>query len=345
MRILAITCVKNEGAFLLDWLAHARAVGFTDFLVFSNDCSDGTEAMLERLQALGQITHQPNPGPWKEGPQWAALKAAETHPLKAAADWMMFLDVDEFPVIHAGDGTLAALVAALPEATAIPLTWRLFGNCGVVSYVDRPVAQQFNRAAPRRLRWPWRAQMFKTLFRNDGSYRKLGVHRPRALAKGATPRWFDGSGRELPPIYRENRLFSLLGEDNYQIAQLNHYPLGSMESYLVKCDRGRSNRAAEPFDMSYWVERNFCAEQDLSIGRYAQATAALRAELAADPELARLHAAAVAWRRARFEALMAEEDYRGLFGRLVITPPSRVMPPELENRILAHARRASPTSK
>lgn len=38
MRTLAILTQRNEGAFLLEWLAHHRAIGFTDFLVFSNDC-------------------------------------------------------------------------------------------------------------------------------------------------------------------------------------------------------------------------------------------------------------------------------------------------------------------
>ena len=37
IRFLAILTVRNEGAFLIDWLAHHRACGFTDFLVFSND--------------------------------------------------------------------------------------------------------------------------------------------------------------------------------------------------------------------------------------------------------------------------------------------------------------------
>ena len=38
MTHLAILCVRNEAAFLLEWLAHHRAVGFDHFLVFSNDC-------------------------------------------------------------------------------------------------------------------------------------------------------------------------------------------------------------------------------------------------------------------------------------------------------------------
>ena len=337
MRFLAITTVKNEAAFLLEWLAHHRAVGFTDFLVFSNDCSDGTDAMLDRLADLGQLTHLRNPGPWPEGPQWAALKAADRHPLRAAADWVLFCDIDEFVNIHVGDGTLGALTAALPEATAIALTWRLFGNCGVVDYVDAPVTGQFLRAAPAGMIWPWRASLFKTLFRNDGSYGRLGVHRPRAPdpARLAQARWFDGAGRELPEAYHRGRIFTPLGENPWGMVQLNHYALGAMQSYVLKCDRGRANREAAPFDLSYWVERNFCTEEDRSIARHAPAIAAGMATLRADPELDRLHQAGVAWRKARFAELMLAEEFRALFGRLLLTPPSRPLPPVAAARMRA----------
>lgn len=102
MRALAITSVRNEGAFLIDWLAHHRACGFTDFLVFSNDCDDGSDAMLDRLQAMGWLTHVPNPAPHPKGPQWEALKQADRHPLTRAADWIMVFDVDEYVNIHVG---------------------------------------------------------------------------------------------------------------------------------------------------------------------------------------------------------------------------------------------------
>ena len=206
-RILAILTVKNEGAFLLDWLAHHRAAGFTDFLVLSNDCDDGTDRMLDRLSDLGWLTHVSNDSPHGKGPQWTALALADAHPLKAAADWVLVLDIDEFVNVHAGDRTVQALLAALPEATAIPLTWRLFGNCGLRAYEDRPVTEQFLRAAPAVMGWPWRAAMFKTLFRNDGSYGKLGVHRPRQPDPDrlGRQRWFDGSGRELRRAFHTGR--------------------------------------------------------------------------------------------------------------------------------------------
>ncbi|MEO8242885.1 MAG: glycosyltransferase family 2 protein [bacterium] len=336
MRALLVLTVKNEASFLLEWLAHHRACGFTDVLAFSNDCSDGTDLMLDQLAVLGGLTHVRNASPHDEGPQWAALKAADKHPLMKQADWVLFSDVDEFVNIHTGNHTLHALLTALPEADVIPLTWRMFGNAGIVAFQDRPVTETFTRAAPATLGWPWRAQMFKTLFRNDGAYRKLGVHRPRNPDPARTPRWFDGSGREMAA---GNRLFSNYLQDNYQLVQLNHYALGAMESYLVKCDRGRANRDASAFDMGYWVERNLCDVEDKSV--LALDSTTLRAELHADPVLGPLHQKAVAWRRARFKELMADEPWRALFGRLLMTRPSRALSPVEAGLIHAHIRPAS----
>lgn len=324
MRLLAVLCVRNEGAFLLEWLAHHRAAGFTDFLVLSNDCDDGTAAMLDRLQEMGEVAHLPNPAPHEGGVQFAGLKRADRHPLVAEADWILPLDIDEFVNIHTGDRTLGGLLAALPEATAITLTWRLFGNGGAVLYVDEPVTDQFRQAAPVRMQWPWRAAMFKTLFRNEGTYRKLGIHRPRNPDPDRVDaaRWFDGSGRELPERFRRKQIFSPFGQDNYALAQLNHYPLQSMQSYVLKCDRGRAVHEADRLGMDYWVERNWSVAEDRSIAGLQEPRDREMARLKADRQLLDLHLNAVAWRQARFESLMQEEPYRALFGRLLMTPPS-----------------------
>jgi hypothetical protein len=107
-----------------------------------------------------------------------------------------------------------------------------------------------------------------------------------------------------------------------------------MEDYLVKCDRGRANRDSAAFDMAYWCDRNFAAEEDRSI--LSIDSTPLRAALHADPVLAGLHRAAWAWRRARFAALMAEEPWRALFGRLMMTPPARVLGPQDADLIRRH---------
>ncbi|MHA7874711.1 glycosyltransferase family 2 protein [Roseivivax sp.] len=343
MHILGILCVRNEAAYLLDWLSHARAAGITHVLAYSNDCADGTEAMLDRLAELGHLTHVHNPGPYdKGGIQFTALKDAARRAELKRADWILPLDIDEYVNVHTGAGTLPDLIEALPEATAITLTWRLFGNAGTVRYEDRPLPDRFTRAAPRVLHWPWRAAMFKTLYRNDGIYRGPGVHRPRGPKPDriAEARWFDGSGRALDAQFAERRIFSDFGQDNHALAQLNHYPLASMEEYVLKADRGRAVHSDHLLGLDYWVERNFAAEEDRSLDRLAPRAANIRAELADDPTLARLHAEAVAWRRARFEALMLQEPYRALMGRLLMAPLSREVSAESARTLKAYGLKA-----
>ncbi|MDF1855602.1 glycosyltransferase family 2 protein [Pseudooceanicola sp.] len=340
MKFLAVLCVRNEAAFLLEWLAHHRAVGFTDFLVFSNDCQDGTDQMLDRLAALGLITHIRNDGPYdKGGIQFTALKQADRLESVRAADWILAFDVDEFVNIHVGNHRLPDLLGALPEASAVTLTWRLFGNADVVRYVDEPITAQFTRAAPEVIYWPWRALMFKTLYRNDGTYKKLGVHRPRAPdpTRIDTARWFDAAGRELDAKFRTERIFNNYGRKNNDLAQLNHYPLGAMESYVVKADRGRAVHSDHLLDIDYWVERNFAAAEDTTIHALAPEMAAERARLMADPELAALHHNAVAWRRERFEILLQQEPFRALFGRLLMSQPTRPVSLKAAQFLVRHA--------
>jgi hypothetical protein len=342
LKFLAVLTVRNEAAFLLEWLAHHRATGFTDVLVFSNDCQDGTDTMLDRLAELGWLTHIRNDGPYDQrGIQFTALKTAQKLDAVKQADWILPLDVDEFVNIHVGDRTLPALLSALPDATAITLTWRLFGNADQVRYADQPVTQTFTRAAPLDMPWPWRASMFKTLYRNDGSYRKLGVHRPRDPDpdRQAASRWFDGEGRELDDQFKTRRIFSNFGRSNHALVQLNHYALGAMESFVLKADRGRAVHSDHMLDVDYWVERNFNTETDTSIHAMAARSQPILDTLKSDTTLARLHDAAVAWRKARFEALLLDEPYRALFARLMMTPPSRPIGLTTARHLIAYANR------
>lgn len=56
------------------------------FSVYSNDCDDGSDLLLNRLAEHGVLvheTHQPQPD---RSIQWSALNAAWKHPLRKAAD-------------------------------------------------------------------------------------------------------------------------------------------------------------------------------------------------------------------------------------------------------------------
>ena len=77
-RCAIVTTMKDEGPFILEWLAYHRAIGFDDFLVYTNECSDGTDTLLELLQSKGIVQHRDNP--YRDmglKPQHAALQSAE----------------------------------------------------------------------------------------------------------------------------------------------------------------------------------------------------------------------------------------------------------------------------
>lgn len=56
---------------------------------------------------------------------------------------------------------MPALLTALPEATAITLTWRLLGNGRAQRYDDIPVLHRITRCLPEVIHSLWRAVMFK----------------------------------------------------------------------------------------------------------------------------------------------------------------------------------------
>src|SRR5690606_20935930 len=102
------------------------AVGFTDLVVYTNDCSDGTDDMLIRLEELGLCHHRRNVIPEGLRPQPSALKYAQEEPVVCQSDWVMVFDADEFLSIRYGDGTLDDLIGAAKaqDMNGIVVTWR-----------------------------------------------------------------------------------------------------------------------------------------------------------------------------------------------------------------------------
>ncbi|NEX45356.1 glycosyltransferase family 2 protein [Pseudotabrizicola algicola] len=356
-RTAIVTTMKNEGPFILEWIAYHRAIGVDDFLIYTNDCTDGTDTMLEMLQAKGLVQHRPNP--WVPGgalkPQHAALQAAESEPVMRDCGWGICMDVDEFINIKIGDGTLRALYDAMGEANMISLTWRLVGNSDVDAYEDRFLLEQFCDCAPEVIRKPHQAWGFKTLFRNIDIYKKLGVHRPKGLKPDLWDqvKWLNGSGRTMPKELFRNGWRSTLETYGYDWVQLNHYAVRSAESFLVKRDRGRVNHVDRDQGLNYWFRMNHNADRDTSIQRMIPALRAEYDRLLADPDIRAAHDHSVACHRAKIAELMQTENYRTFYGELtgermkalcrmqhhfgsaVFSAGPGVIPPDLHKRPLA----------
>lgn len=319
---MAVSMMKDEAPFLLEWFAHHLAVGFTDILVYTNDCTDGTVEMLQRLEELGLGYHRANVIPEGVKPQPSALNHAQNEPLVQDADWVMVFDADEFLAINHPSGTLDGMLddAVARDANGIIVTWRIFGSNGVVDWSRAPVTEQYTRAAPPDWNKGWGV---KTLFKFDPEYWKLGIHRPSIKNKHLedgfpdTVRWLNGSGKPMEEYFRFHGWRSITRTIGYDWAQMNHYAVKSVDSYALRKFRGNVNNKADKYNAGYWALQDRNEVPDTRILRHAPARAAIMTELLTDPVLRDLHETALARVEARLADYRQSDAYRALRDSLI----------------------------
>jgi len=304
---MAVSMMKNEAPFLLEWFAHHLAVGFTDILVYTNDCTDGTVEMLQRLEELGLGYHRPNTIPEGVKPQPSALKHAQKEPMVCDADWVVVFDADEFLAISHPSGTVDGMItdAVAQGANGIVITWRIFGSAGVVDWSRTPVTEQYTRAAPTLWNKGWGV---KTLFKFDPDYWKLGIHRPSIKNKWLetdfpdSVKWLNGSGEPMEDYFKFRGWRSIRRTLGYGWAQMNHYAIQSVESYALRKFRGNVNNKKDKYNADYWSLQDRNEVEDRAVLRHANDRARIMTALLEDPVLNKLHFAALE----RVEARLAE---------------------------------------
>lgn len=306
-----VTTMKNEGPFMLEWVAYHRAIGFTDFLIYTNHCDDGTDRIAMRLQELGVVQHVDNQFKQGASPQRVALRRARREKIYDETDWIICSDCDEFLNVRADGGTLDDLFEAVGGADAISLCWKIFGCGNRVAYEDRFVTEQFTWGAQEDFRGKYKALGLKTLFRPSDAITKIGVHRPKFQGRPEGFVWTDAGGQPMPDKYFAAG-WSAWPEFRHDHARLHHYAVRSVDSFLVKRDRGRTNHIDRDQGVAYWADLNLNMEEDQSLLPTVARTREVYDELLSDPEVARLHGEACDWHRAKIAALKEHGEWADL---------------------------------
>lgn len=310
-----VGCMKNEAPYIIEWIAYHRAIGVDNFLIYTNDCSDGTDDILGRLQDMGILQHRNN-DKWKgNSPQQHALNQALKEPIIQNAQWIAHIDVDEFMNVRTGNGTLDDLFDAVPDATNFAMTWRLFGHNGVTRLSDDFVIDQFDSCAPKYCPKPHTVWGFKTMFRNMGAYAKISCHRPNKLNEAFENRvkWVNGSGSDMTSDAIKNGWRSSKNNVGYDLLQLNHYALRSAESFLIKRQRGRALHVDRSIGINYWIRMDWGDFRDITIKRNIPRLRAEYDRLMRDPELRQAHEDGLSWHRAKAEELHDMPEFSGLY--------------------------------
>lgn len=321
-RCLLVSGQRDEGPFLLDWVLYHRLIGFDDILIFSNDCSDGSDLLLDRLDQHGLVTHvraKPNA---ETAPQSHVAQLTKNHTLYSEADWVLWLDSDEFLNIHLGKGHVTNLTAAIAPNQGMILNWRIFGDGGQPEWdYSAPTIAQFPRAASA---GSYVNDPVKCLFRKTRSIKRLYVHRPVFWPKArAELTMIDCDGDTVP----DDMLFSKRGNGmptkdypkparTFALAQVNHYAVRTYDVFQLKKYRGSATRPmshgqdarGHRYRQAFWDRRNCNDVEDRTIMRHLPALSEALSDALAVPDIRDAHMACCDFMRERIARLKDDQN-------------------------------------
>jgi hypothetical protein len=221
---------RDEGPFLLEWIAWYKLLGVDRIVIYDNESRDDSARFLPALHRAGEIERCPWPDRPGEGPQLRAYRDAVA---RCGTEWIAFLDVDEFLVLHAHQ-TLGELLATMQAAcSAVAFNQRFYGSSGQLFPDDRLVIERFVRTAPAD--HPLNAWI-KTVARTR---RIADVVNPHGCTLSSG--FYAEPGGQRCAIEEDSRTRTV----SLGVGQYNHYILKSQAEYLRKRARGRCSVAAD----------------------------------------------------------------------------------------------------
>lgn len=262
-KFMLVATVKDEALNMWEWVAYHLMIGFTNIVIYQNDSTDLTHRTLSMLEKIGAIRYFRNDfSANREDPPFqnrAYMRASRLDDY-AHCDWCMTLDADEFLLIKTPQRSVESLVNLYPNADAIRINWRIFGNSGLTTLDDRLQTERFNRAVEPSAILNWPAAV-KTLFRTD-AFKRPGIHVPRVRQKDQ-PRIVTASGASMDQVTVQG--FQNTDVTDFGVAQVNHYILRDNESYLIKAARGSASNTSREIGLNYWTRRNDNSAEETDI--------------------------------------------------------------------------------
>ncbi len=331
VKSLIVSAMRDEGPYILEWIAFHRSIGVSDFLIYTNDCRDGTDLMLDRLEQNGVLTHVRNKV-LTRGPQKSAFKAAMHHPAYLAADWVLASDVDEFLNIKVGVGHVADLLALYPDADAIPVCWRMFSNNGHQQIINGFTIEALTDAESPDANLDEVGRFVKSLFRPGPEMERIGTHAPvytdefEARANWGTS-WCTPDNLDDPRRPKTDY--------GYAIAQMNHYAVRAVDPFLLKRDRGDVNFMANRLEVDYWARWCRGGTDDTSILRHVSGMKKELRELTKDPIVSHLHDAAMEFHQNRLRELLETSEYQEFKKQILGLSPENPKPEKQADTNLA----------
>jgi hypothetical protein len=215
-RLTACIRIKNEARFLPELLAHHHLLGFDHFFLYDNNSTDQPETILAPFVAKGLATIVP----WKTVPAAPSCYQHFFENLETQAQWVAFVDADEF-IVERVDGALNAALTRLASKTALGINSRYFGSNGHLSIPVGLVMEQFPRSSPLL------GDLVKVIIKPEKALSYFNSHN------------FIYKNLSFATDIRGRTIFGTLAAAEVESElELNHYVYRSREDYLAKLGLG-----------------------------------------------------------------------------------------------------------
>ncbi|MDC7676502.1 glycosyltransferase family 2 protein [Asticcacaulis machinosus] len=236
--VTVVMIAKNEGPYLVEWLAYHRVLGFDEIVIYENNSTDDSDTILRKLAGAGKVTHRKWTLGRNESPQITAYQDALR---KVKTDWILFIDADEFLVLQ-NETSVKAFLAPLDarkEVSAIGVNWRIFGSAGLLTNDGRPVMERFTLAAEPDFVVNTHLKSFSRVASLSGM-----VHMHACATKG---KMVHPSGEPLTMLN-----WGLSEKVELDVAQINHYYTKTPEEYELKKARGQGGAGDNKPELKFW---------------------------------------------------------------------------------------------
>lgn len=245
-RVAICAIFKDEGPYILEWIAHHRLIGITDFYIADNISADGSSELLELLHSEREITRISWPTEPGIKPQLPAYQHMAELAKNDNIDWALFIDADEFVILEEDvkdiQSAIIKITAGNDSISGIAINWATYGSSHLIINPDYSILDNFEFR-------------FKKDSNINKHYKSL-IKIADFLSSGSTPHEFkikdtkkyvDTAGVELP-----QPLSGMSTCVTWGCMKIHHYMIKSKIEYVTKkMKKGRAS-SSTALDMSYF---------------------------------------------------------------------------------------------
>lgn len=137
-----VICVKDEGAYIREWIEYHLLMGVNHFYIYNNNGTDNTREIIDDYIKRGLITWHEYPGPNKQH----EIYNHALNKYKNETRWMGFIDADEF-VVPMRHKSLADALHDYEYASQLQIQWVNYGSSGHKNQTPGLVIERFTKHA------------------------------------------------------------------------------------------------------------------------------------------------------------------------------------------------------